>query len=265
MATYEEVRNAAIRVLSGKVEAKYNPDQYEHLLLAVEDLLAPPAPQGFYAGNRRETNPEVRRHFLEVFWDLFRQGVITLGMNDSNREFPFCRLTAHGKKIVSDEHSYFIHDVSALIDRVRKEVPKVSDATVMYLGESLQCFRSGCMLASTVMLGVAAESEFERLLEKATSSTTWKSKFESAAKERTALKRLTKFQNVLRGEAKNFPDDVMESFDTYFTAIADLIRTFRNEAGHPTGKVPDREQVYVLINLFVPYCKKVATLSKAFV
>jgi hypothetical protein len=43
-----------------------------------------------------------------------------------------------------------------------------------------------------------------------------------------------------------------------------VIRTYRNESGHPTGKIIDREQTFVLLQLFIPYIKKLHQLREHF-
>ena len=41
--------------------------------------------------------------FRQVFWDMFRQGIITLGKSERlNNNFPFFLLTAFGKKAVAE-------------------------------------------------------------------------------------------------------------------------------------------------------------------
>ena len=105
--TYEEIRAAALDILAGReTRPPYAPNQYEYLSIAVAEVFA-----------RREKRAEDlhgSRHafrlsgadadlFLEVFWELFRQGIITLGLNNSNREFPFCRLSRFGKRLVDNQ------------------------------------------------------------------------------------------------------------------------------------------------------------------
>jgi hypothetical protein len=46
--------------------------------------------------------------------------------------------------------------------------------------------------------------------------------------------------------------------------ITSVIRTLRDDSGRPTGKVIGREQRYVLLQLLVPYCKKMYELIDAF-
>jgi len=53
---------------------------------------------------------------------------------------------------------------------------------------------------------------------------------------------------------------VKEDLDTNFSGILSIIRNFRNQSGHPSGKIIDREQAYILLQLFPPYCKKMYQL-----
>ncbi len=47
-----------------------------------------------------------------------------------------------------------------------------------------------------------------------------------------------------------------EGLDTRFAGVLETIRKVRNDSGHPTGEIVGRETVYTLLQLFVPYCKK---------
>ena len=263
--SYEEIRSAALDVLAGReTQPPYEPNQYEHLSIAVAEVFA-----------RREKRAEDlhgSRHafrleaadadlFLEVFWELFRQGIITLGMNSANREFPFCRLSRLGKRLVGNQDTYFFHDVSTYSELLQKQIPSIHPVTLLYLKEALQSFRSGCILSSSVMLGVAAEHTFELLLD-AVRQSSKADRFSSVIKERSLLPRVNKFKMLL--DQMDLPPNIKEDLDTHFTGIISIIRTFRNQSGHPTGQIIDREQAYVLLNLFVPYGKKMYQLMDYF-
>jgi hypothetical protein len=69
-----------------------------------------------------ELDPADAETFREIFWDLFRQGVITLGVNDANPEFPWFHLTALGKRVAEGESGYFVHDVSGYEKRITHEI-----------------------------------------------------------------------------------------------------------------------------------------------
>jgi hypothetical protein len=143
---------------------------------------------------------------------------------------------------------------------VRSEVPNIDEVTLLYLKEAMQSFRSGCILAATVMLGVATEHTFLLLLEEIEQNAAHSAKFANVTRERTILQKVNKLKSILDEESRKLPSNVKEDLDTHFAGILSIIRTFRNQSGHPTGKIVDREQAYVLLQLFIPYCKKMYQL-----
>ena len=264
--SYEELRLAAFDVLSGRVSTGYDPSQYRHLVIGVAKALEDRVKPSDSAHYSRVSSDDPRLEsedadmFLEIFWDLFREGVITLGLDDSNPEFPWFRLTTLGKRIVAGEDSYFVHDVSGYEKRIVGEIPKIDAVTMLYLKEALQAFRSGCILSATVMLGVATEHTFLLLVEVIERNATHQAVFAAVGKERTILQKVNKFRNILDQQIKILPASLKEDLDTNFSGILSIIRNFRNQSGHPTGKIIDREQAYVLLQLFPHYCKKMYQL-----
>ncbi len=264
--SHEEIRAVALDILAGREKVQYEPSQYEHLMLGIGEVFARRdnrIQQGQY-GATYPLNREDSEIFLEVFWDLFRQGIITLGVDDSNRNFPFFRISSLGKKIAESQSIYFFHDVSSYEQAIKKEIPGVNDVTLLYLKESMQAFRTGCILSSTVMLGVATEHTFLLLLESIENNSKYTNIYKSVFQQRTILAKINKFKNVLDQKIKILPSEIKEDFDTHFAGILSIIRTFRNQSGHPTGKIIDREQAFVLLQLYIPYCKKLYQLMNYF-
>lgn len=264
--SYEELRGAALDVISGRERVTYTPNQYEHLCLGVGQVFAQREGR-IQAGNHGASYPlasEDKNLLLEIFWDLFRQGIITLGLNDGNPQFPFFRLTRLGQQHAAGGAAYFFHDVSSYEAAVVGEVPSIDPATVIYLKEAMQAFRSGCLLSATVMLGVSAEHTFNLLLETIDANARHRATFASVFGERTLLQKFNKFRNVLEPQVKSLPPEVREDLDTHLSGILAVLRTFRNGAGHPTGKIIDREQVFVLLQLVIPYLKKQYQLVQVF-
>lgn len=264
--SYEELRGVFIDILAGREKPSYSADQFEHLLIGIAEVL-----------ERREGRDGRDRHHhaqltandqelvREVFWDLFRQGVITLGLNGSNREFPFFKVSQFGKRILDNENTYFFHDLTTYTTLIKSNVPHINDTTLLYLQEAMQSFKSGCMLAATVMLGVASEHSFLLLLETAEANGKYGARFTSAAKERSLLQKFRKFKTALDQHVlADLPGEIKEDLDIDFAGILSVIRTFRNDSGHPSGKILGREQAYVLLQLFVPYCKKIYQLIDFF-
>ena len=262
--SYEEIHNVVIDIVAGREKVAYEPSQYEHMLLGVAEVFerregSTGPPSMLHQGPRLSGSD--RELFREIFWDLFRQGVITLGINDSNREFPFFSLSHFGKKILTNQAVYFFHNLESYTKLIQSNVPSINDITLLYLQEAMQSFKSGCMLAATVMLGVASEHSFLLLAEAAENSAKYGSDFGSVSKERTILQKFRKFRVAFeKNVLADMPGNVRENLDIEFDGILSVIRTFRNDSGHPSGKILEREQTYVLLQMFVPYCRKIYQL-----
>jgi hypothetical protein len=271
--SYEEIRSAAVDILAGRESYGRDINQYQTLMNAVADVLEKRSGDGSGGRSRSTFNSfsssanlsrGEKSHFQEVFWDLFRQGVITLGVDDQNREFPFFRVSRYGERILQNQSTYFVHDVSSYEKRIKKEVPEIDDLTLLYLKESLQAFRSDLILSSTVMLGVATEHVFMTLLETIEQHPEASGTYRNVFTQRGILRKFNKFRNILDQNQSELDSEVKEDLDTHLSGILSVIRVFRNESGHPTGKIVEREQCYVLLNLFIPYCSKVYQLIEHF-
>jgi len=264
--TYEEIRAVALDILARREQVPYDLNQYEHLSLGIGQVFA--RREGWlrhgHFGAAYPLDAQDKEILLELFWDFFRQGIISLGMNDSNREFPFFRLTRRGQQLAQGQEAYFFYDISSYEAAIRKEVPAIDDTTLLYTKEAMQAFRAGCMLSATVMLGVSVEHTFERLIEHIEGHSTHKTTFASVFTERGLLRRFNKFRNIIDSVARGLPPAIKEDLDTHFAGILSVIRTYRNESGHPSGKIIDREQVFVLLQLVIPYNKKLYQLREHF-
>lgn len=201
--SYEEIRGAALDILAGRENTAYEPSQYGNLSVGVAEVLSrrkvgsAEVLEQMRRGQKPRLAGEDAELFMEVFWDLFRQGIITLGYNDSNREFPFFRVSRFGSRLIQNQNVYFFHDVSTYESLILKEIPTIDQVTLLYLKEAMQAFRSGCILSSTVMLGVATEHTFLLLLEQLETSSTHSKTFKNVFSERTILQKVNKFKNTL--------------------------------------------------------------------
>jgi hypothetical protein len=88
------------------------------------------------------------------------------------------------------------------------------------------------------MLGVAAESEFLRLLEFVASNPIHASKFQPMLKLPFIRTKVAKFQEALKSIVGSLSKATTEDLDTNLNSIQSVIRIARNEAGHPTGGHP---------------------------
>jgi len=84
------------------------------------------------------------------------------------------------------------------------------------------------------------------------------------SKEKTLLSKFSKFKQKLNEKKQDLPKEIKEDLDTNLDMIVSLIRNYRNESGHPSGKILSREQCYVNLQLFVPCMTKIYELRKFF-
>lgn len=261
--TKEEIRSAVCESLIQPNSTHDKCEQFESLVIRVNFILSKSS-----KGESRNSQgmpdakltPDDKNMIREVFWDLFRQGIVTLGVDDANREFPFFSVTERGLEILQSEGEYFLYDDNEYIERIQQIDPSLNATTERFLREATQAYAMGCNLASTVMLGVAAENEFNLLLEVIRESEIAGDKFKRVFAARNSLEKLDKFRRIIENNKQDIPYEVRESLDTNLIGIADIIRTFRNESGHPSGKIISREQVYVLLRLFVSHIRQIKQL-----
>ncbi|NQT62172.1 MAG: hypothetical protein HQ556_04365 [Candidatus Marinimicrobia bacterium] len=266
--SYEELRNVILDLLAGRESGPHELYQYEHLKIGVASVFDKRENDSsitrYRGGGQPSLSPADSELFLEIFWGLFREGIITLGMNDNNREFPFFKVSEFGSQLISEGQAYFFHDVSSYEGILLNEIPNINETTLLYVKEAMQAFKTGCILSSSVMLGVATEHTFLLLIEKIMSNHSHSGSFENVNSQRTILGKINKFKNILDQNQQSLPSGIKEDLDTNFAGILSVIRTFRNQSGHPTGKIIDREQAYILLQLFIPYSKKMYQLMEHF-
>jgi hypothetical protein len=267
--SYEELRSVIVDILVGHEKTRYPPEQYSSLVSGVGEVLArrgSPAPEVPLTSSPDEVRlgPHDAELVRDVFRDLFRQGFITLGLNDNNDKWPWFRLTQYAKTTLAAQNPYRFHDTGSYLGLVRKSVPDISSEVVPYLEEAVATFYAECLLASCVMLGVAAEIEFLRLIAVGMANQTYGASFAKAGKERTIRQKILKFQNGLGALPQALLERAGEDLGTHLTAIQSILRVARNEAGHATiAKPPTREQVYVYLQLFIPFAEQVGKLRQA--
>jgi hypothetical protein len=264
--SYEEVRGIAVDVLLSKQSGQFN-DFLEAIgktLLEGRNQWPPPSQyRGVaYPGVAAFMHPDDTSSILEVFWDLFRQGAITLGLDANQPGWPGYRLTRFGQQIAQQSPLRF-HDTQAYIALVKSYVSDISPEAINYLEEAVAAFYADCLLASCVMVGVAAEAEFLRLVDVACESDKYSGNFAPISKLSFIGQKITKFLVILKPLIPSLPKEATEDLETNFQMIQSVLRIARNEAGHPTAGTPQREQVYVNLQLFPPFARQLMRLRSA--
>jgi hypothetical protein len=87
------------------------------------------------------------------------EGILAPGSSGQSPNLLWFHVTQYGKTVVQSG-TINPYDPTGYLDRIKQKIPS-RDATVMaYLTESLNSLRHGTAVASTVMLGIAAERVF---------------------------------------------------------------------------------------------------------
>jgi hypothetical protein len=212
---------------------------------------------------RHDDNLKVR----EIIWELLVQGVLAPGFNSANLDFPFIHVTEYGMRCL-EANAILPHAPERYLGRLQQRVRQpIDDILITYVRESLLTFLAGHYLAATVMLGVASERCIDLLVEAyvdAIADENRKQGFENRI--RGAGRSVKRRFDALRDDllALNLPAELRDALDIQLSGIFTFIRYTRNDAGHPTGRAIDRDEVHGNLLLFPQYCGRVYDLIDHF-
>jgi len=202
----------------------------------------------------------------EALWGLVGDGLVyldTAGQGSGTDNWVW-RLSAEGQRVAKGG-TWEPRDPDGYLDRIRREIPDLDDLVELYLTEALQSFNGRCYLATSVMLGVAAERAFLVMARSYASS----SMAGAAAMDRelarsrsTYFALWTDFRRRIEPVRQDLPDGLADALT--LDAIADLIRLTRNEVGHPTGRKIDEDTARVHLTIAPVYLRKMHQLSAHF-
>ncbi len=199
-----------------------------------------------------------------IFWHFFRSDIITLG-NSSGSNFPWFEVTDYGIAVIEGKE-YLTNDVITYLKRVKTEIPNVDSNTEIYLKEAIRCFNDEHYIAAAMMIGVACENEFLLLLDDALLSK-HKTKFKKVEESKWLTKKIENFSksvSALKGDIDTYNSDVNIDLDIQLGAILVMIKNSRNDAGHPTGRIYTRDEIFTLLSLVIPCLKKMHQLKEFF-
>jgi len=265
---YEYLREVVVNVLRGKVPMKGNTKLYRSLVDAVAAELVkrqePASVQAQVSGNPdfvlHQTDEGLVR---DIFWDLSRQGYITLGDHNPNEWF---RVSQFGANALDSDSPYQFHSTASYLALIQRHAATLPE-TRAYLGEASDTFYAGCLFSSSVMIGVAAEIEFLRLIDVAmqgahNASFTIPS-FVKAVAGLNVHSKIQEFRSALKPLEKDLAKVGIQDIETRFYFAQAVIRIARNDAGHAKSERVDRDLAYLNLKLFVPFAAMTEQLRKA--
>lgn len=262
--SYDSVRNAVIEVLITYNNPKASDLDYNSLSYEVATILKKKdgIPSDGYSSDRLSDSQLIL--FYDVFWDLFRQGIINLGQpRSSSNAFPAYRLSSFGKLALGKDDFCFFHDVISYEKCLKHEIKEIDPLTLIYLKEAMQAYLVGCYRSSAVMTGVALEDSLDSLYGIITKSR-YERDFRKISSQKTLYQKFVEFKKQLDKMRNELPDGLNDGLDSNLGMIFEFIRTYRNESGHPSDRKIEQEQCFINLRLFIPCCKKIYELRKWF-
>jgi hypothetical protein len=196
-------------------------------------------------------------HVYEVFWQALVEGILAPGTNSPNPHLPWFHVTEYGRKVLDAEAGH-PHDEAAYLEKVRARVARPDGTVLAYLAEAVATFRRGTPVASTVMLGIAAERVFLMVCESmlaALRDPGEQAAFDSLLQRFPMKPKLDWVQAKIAALKSRRMPGLPDNTSLMVTAVYDFLRTQRNDLGHPRDLPPtvDREDAFVNLQMFPRY------------
>lgn len=246
-----ELQSLMLRLLAaGNIDARLG--RGEHYL---PEAVRKAAPDG-----QRPTS----RQIMEAIWSLVGQGLAYIDLSQTGHENWTLHLSSAGSAAAKDE-GFNPDDPAGYMRRLLEEIPSLSGTVRGYADEALRAYNAGLYRSSAVMLGVASEAavlEVARPLASILPGEEGRKYLETIDSQRqTYLAKFDSFRRKLVTKRNDLPEEIRDGLDLTMSAVADLLRIYRNDAGHPTAKRVQREDCFIHLRMFVRYAKKMYDLK----
>ena len=190
---------------------------------------------------------------MQAVWALVARGLIYIDYSQPHPGNWSIHLTDRGAE-AADDANLNPDNVPNYLRKIAGDVPGLSEVPRLYLEESLRAFANDCFLASTMMLGVAAEAVFYDV---ALSFANWL-ETESGKKLRDLLEKessayihkFVEFQKRLAASKGHLPPNLQQNLDLNINSVLELLRLARNDVGHPTGAQVTRQTAFQYLVVF---------------
>ena len=203
------------------------------------------------------------QHVMQAVWALIGQGLAYIDYSQSAAENWELHLTEAGRAAAADE-AVTPDSPDSYLQRLSRDVPDMSTIVKDYTEEALRAYNVGLYRASAVMLGVASEAA---VLEAASSfakrlpANESRKFLEAINSQRPIIAKFSTFRSKLESRKHELPKELADGLDLTVHSISDLLRAYRNDAGHPTDRTIHRDDAHTHLCLFIRYARKLYTLK----
>jgi hypothetical protein len=226
--------------------------------------------QHYLADAVRRSLPDERvppQLVLQTIWALVAQRLAYIDFSQSAPDNWYLRLTDAGNAAVLDEE-FNPDDPSGYLSALMNKIPEMSSDTKTYASEAIHAYNAQLYLASSVMLGVASEAAFLELAWAFAAILEGKVKTNLenllARPNSAAVAKFNEFRKRLETYRPRLPAEFADGLDLWLSSVLDLLRTYRNDAGHPTGRRIDRSDCFINLRCFARYAEKMYRLKSHF-
>lgn len=176
---------------------------------------------------------------LDVYFELFRTGLISLGFNLGNAQTTRFRLTEAGKLYLTDSEQAPENPAGYLAGL--SAIEALSPIARSYLDEALAVFVGGHHRAAAVLLGAVAETTVLDIRDAflAKLAETGETPPSSLSKKDVSAKQIYEaLDKALRERKDQMPIELAEAFESHWYSFLSDIRLSRNSSGHPQNISP---------------------------
>lgn len=217
-------------------------------------------------GIRGTSQKRQQELLLTAWYDLFREGILSWGVDISNDEFPFCHFTDRGRRFLANasRDPRNPRGYMAYLD----QLTAVDPIARSYIEEALNTFQNECWKATAVMAGGAAERL--ALLVRDTlvaqlDATNKMGALNQGTRDNLRNWRISRvldaIERVLDPYTPNMPQGLQEAYTTFWSQFSGQARLVRNDAGHPKSVDPvDEPTVHGVLLMFPTHAKLAADL-----
>ncbi len=216
--------------------------------------------------------PETLPLLMDVVADFQRQGILRPAWEDS----PALFITHHGAAVLDADDMGLPAADAGRVARLRAEFPALPDLDTItqHYGEAIAAYEAGLDYSTTVMIGVCYEAGL-LILARAIGD------FEARApgqvqgmnrRHREAVGKVQQTEYVAASALEALVYDVccavgpglgddLEWVRTCLRPTCFFVRSLRNSAGHPTGKVVPRDDIAAHILMLPAYLRRVESIA----
>jgi hypothetical protein len=203
-------------------------------------------------------------------WDSLIKRLIVFGRDASNPNWPFYRLTEHGRATIDGKPPQ-PYDPDGFLKHFDANCLGIDVTVRGYVEEAVHSFNNNCARSAAVMLGCASEKMLLLLcdaFEAAISDGAKKTQFTSDINAKWMI--LHKYKTLRDRldrmvDGRKLPREHADTVSSELPAGFELLRRCRNAAGHPDvpGNV-DPDTVFLNLRMFTEYARRVQALTTYF-